>query len=118
MDDVIKLVSITYTKDKYGNQMPVRTERQVFCKVESIGRSEFYQAAQVDMKPSYTFVLSHFMDYHGERELLYKDWTGVEKNYEIVRQYRGKGDTQELVAEERTGRDGSVGGGTANGDSE
>ena len=110
MDDVIKLVNISYTKDNSGNLVPSRSTRQVFCKVNSIGRSEFYQAAQVDMKPSYTFIRSHFMDYQGERELLYTDWTGVEKNYVILRTYRGQNDKLEIVAEERKGRDGSVSG--------
>lgn len=107
MDDVIKLVSISYTKDSYGNQKPVRTEREVFCKVQSVGRSEFYQAAQTDLHPSYVFVLSHYMDYLGETEILYKDWTGTEKNYVVMRTYRPQdSDILEITAEEVVGRNG------------
>lgn len=113
MDDVIKLVSIAYTKDEYGNQKPLRAERQVFCKVESIGRSEFYRAAQTDLHPEYVFTLSHYMDYLGETEVLYKDWTGTEKNYVVVRTYRVPGsDEIEITVEERIGRDGGSSGGT------
>ena len=41
MDDVIKLLSYTYTIDEYGNQkVESTTERQVFCQVNSVGRTE------------------------------------------------------------------------------
>lgn len=109
MDDVIKLISISYIKDSYGNQKQIRTEKQVFCKVGSVGRSEFYQAAQADMHPTCTFTLSHYMDYSGEREVLYTDWTGAEKNYVVTRTYRlPNSDKLEITAEERIGRDGSA----------
>ena len=100
MDDVIQLVSATYTLDQYGNQVETITRRQVFCKVNSVGRTEFYQAAQNDMHPSYVFSLSHYRDYLGEKELFYTDWTGEEKRYTITRTYR-TGDRIELTAEER-----------------
>ena len=107
MDDVIKLVSVTYGKDRYGNQIPARQEREVLCKVRSIGRSEYYQAAQTNLHPEYIFVLSHFTDYLGEKELLYRDWTGTEKNYVIIRTYKDQySDAIELTAEERVGKDG------------
>lgn len=104
MDDVIKLLSSTYTFDEYGNQVETTTERQVFCKVESVGRTEFYQAAQNDMHPTYMFVISHYMDYMGEKECLYTDWTGEEKRYVITRTYRID-DRIELTAEEKVGVD-------------
>lgn len=101
MDDVIKLVSNTgHTYDEYGNEVITQTERQVFCQVRSVGRTEFYQAAQNNLHPSYVFSISHFMDYQGEKELLYTDWTGEEKRFVIVRTYR-TGDSIELTAEER-----------------
>lgn len=100
MDDVIQLISATYTLDQYGNQIESITRRQVFCKVSSVGRTEFYQAAQNNMHPSYVFTISHYRDYLGESELFYTDWTGEEKRYTITRTYR-TGDRIELTAEER-----------------
>ena len=102
MDDVIKLLSSTYTTDEYGNQIESVTERQVFCDVRSVGRTEFYQAAQADMHPQYIFSISHYKDYLGEKELLYTDWTGKEKRYTITRTYRTD-DRIDLTAEERIG---------------
>lgn len=106
MDDVIKLVSQTYENDSHGNQIPTNVQpRQVFCKVQSVGRSDFYAAAQTDLHPSYVFVLSHYKDYMGEPEILYTDWTGAEKRYVVVRTYRVEdGDALEITVEEKVGR--------------
>lgn len=100
MDDVIKLIRSTYTFDADGNQVEQTSERQVFCKVSSVSRTEFYQAAQNNLQPSYVFEISHYRDYHGEKELRYTDWTGAEKRFTIIRTYR-VGDRLELTAEER-----------------
>lgn len=104
MDDVIKLVKRTYTRDAEGNQIAAEDERQVFCQVESVTRSEFYQAAQAEMHPEYMFILSHFKDYEGEKFIKYTDWTGQEHLLYVTRVYRVPGaDRLELTAEERTG---------------
>ena len=101
MDDVIKLVRTgTPTFDEYGNAVVNETTRQVFCKVRSVGRTEYYQATQNGLFPTYVFRLSHFKDYEGEKDVLYKDWTGVEKRYSITRTYRD-GNSIELTCEEK-----------------
>lgn len=104
IDDVIKLISSGYTGDEEGNQIPTGAPRTVFCRVESVTRNEFYQAAQVDMHPTYVFILSDYRDYRGEKRLRYTDWTGHEQTYNITRVYREpNGDSLELTAEERVG---------------
>lgn len=104
MDDVIYLVKTRYESDEYLNQKPIEIERQVFCKVQSVGRTEFYQAAQSDMHPDFIFVLSHYMDYRGEKIVKYTDWMGREHKLYVTRAYRAPGgDTVELTCEERTG---------------
>ena len=102
MDDVIRLISSTYEYDEWGNEVETTTERPVFCRVRSIGRNEFYSAAQNNLHPSYVFILSHYRDYQNESELMYTDWTGTDKRYTITRTYRD-GDAIELTAEERIG---------------
>ena len=104
MDDVIKLLDLTYAFDAYGNQIETRTERQVFCRVRSISRNEFYQAAQTDLHPEYVFTLSNYKDYLGEPELIYTDWSGVDHLYEVVRTYRNtSSDEIEIIAQEKIG---------------
>ena len=103
MDDVIKLISTKYEQDDYGNEVPIRTARQVFVSVSSITRTEFYQAAQNDLHPEYTFTISHYKDYLGEREVAYTDWRGEERIYDVIRTYRQPNtDSIELTVTERT----------------
>lgn len=103
MDDVIKLISTGEASyDASGNEILTETERQVFCQVRSVGRSEFYQAAQNNLHPEYIFVISNYRDYLGEKELIYTDWTGQTKRYSITRTYRS-GDSVELTASEKIG---------------
>lgn len=104
MDDVMRLVRTKYTKDEEGNQIAIEEERELLCEVHSVGRSEFYSAAQADLHPEYIFVLSHFMDYEGEKIIKYTDWMLREHKLYVTRAYRVPGtDRVELTAEERTG---------------
>ena len=105
MDDVLVLIKNTgYTTDAEGNQIPAETRRTVFCQVSSVGRSEFYQAAQADMHPEYIFTISNFRDYQGEKHAEYTDWLGTKHVLYITRAYRiPDEDAVELTCEERTG---------------
>lgn len=104
MDDVMTLVAVTYTKDKEGNPEAHETKREVLCQVQSVGRSEFYSAAQVDLHPEFVFILSHYMDYKGEKIIEYTDWMQRDHKLYVTRAYRVPGtDRVELYAEERTG---------------
>lgn len=104
MDDVLVLISARYTTDYEGNQIPIPVRRTVFCKVGSVGRTEFYQAAQNGMHPDYIFTLSNYKDYENEKYAEYIDWHGIKHDLYITRAYRSPdGDSVELTAEERTG---------------
>ncbi len=103
-DDILTLISNEYGEDAELNQILTGEGRTVFCQVSSVGRSEFYQAAQADMHPEYIFTLSNFRDYEGEKLAKYTDWLGKEHILYITRAYRIPGeDSIELTAEERTG---------------
>lgn len=103
-DDIIQLLKIEYRTDDAGNQLEIVTPRQVFCGVKSVGRSEFYQAAQNELHPELVFVLANYQDYLGETALLHTDWTGKTTRYSIIRTYRN-GDSIELTAEARIGNE-------------
>lgn len=110
MDDVIKLLTAAYSFDAAGNEILTQAEREVFCRVRSVSRAEFYQAAQNDLHPGYVFILSNYKDYQGEQELLYTDWTETTRRYSIVRTYRNVDtDELEIVTEERIGQYGESG---------
>lgn len=104
IDDVITLISSNgYIKDSVGNLIPAEpNRRQVFCGVSSIMRNEYYQAAQTDLHPEYTFVLTHYKDWNGERKVEYTDWTGRTRLFDVIRVYRvPDSDRLELTVQER-----------------
>lgn len=87
MDDVITLIAEEIIGcDDYGNERIRRTERDVFCQVYGVTRSEFYQAAAVNLQPELTIRLSDFQDYAGEKTARFHDVL-----YTIIRTYRDSG---------------------------
>lgn len=72
---------------------PVETEREVFCEVDSVTRSEYYSAKSAGLSPEYVFTISNLADYHGEKLLKYN---GV--RYSVIRAY-STAETVELTAQ-------------------
>ena len=90
MDDVCTLIKRrTPTFDEVGNEIHEMEEREVFCQVYGITRSEFYQAAVSNLAPELTIRLSDYMDYHGEDLVRYKC-----QLYSVIRTYRDRGSMQ------------------------
>lgn len=96
-NEVIILVKEENSRNQYGDLITVKTEREVFADLKSIGQSEFYQAAATGLKPELKFVLPDFLDYEGEKVLKYRPFSGVEEEYRIIRTYRN-GNLLELTA--------------------
>lgn len=96
MTDVILLITQSVTLDQYGNEEITETEKQVFCEVDSITQSEFYQAANTELNPEYKFTV-FFGDYDNEPIVKYKG-----ERYAIYRTYRTD-DYLELYAERKIG---------------
>lgn len=105
MDDVIKLISRTYTKDKYGVQKATETEREVFCDVKSISRMEFFEAGRNGLNPEYEFIIAEtewqgetILEYRGKRYGIYR--TYIEPNTDFIELYaERKGGTNEQHGE-------------------
>lgn len=86
----------TTSYDAYGNEVITYTERQVFVMPRGVYNSEFYNAAQVGLHPSITFVLTTRADYQGEKLI---EWEG--KDYEVIRvDWTAQRDSISLVCEE------------------
>lgn len=90
--DVIKLVSKTFTKDEYLQEIETKTERTVFADKQSVSQSEFFAAGQSGLKAQYKFVV-RLSEYKGENELLFEG-----KSYTIYRTYE-LGENIELYCE-------------------
>lgn len=58
------------------------TEREVFCTIQSVGRTEYYKAMSEGLEPEYIFIINDYSDYSGEKLLKYN---GV--RYRVIRSF-------------------------------
>lgn len=100
MDDTLFLISTTYTKNKYGQDIPTNTEKEIFCDRKSIGRNEFFNAGRNGLNPQYVFTVFKG-DYSGESLCKYNGLT-----YSIYRTYETDDDYIELYVERKGGTNG------------
>lgn len=78
------------------------TRREVFCRLQSIGQSEFYEASAQDFYPEMKFVLADYLDYDDERLI---DYNG--RRFRVLRTYR-TGQELELVVQRASAEEGGV----------
>lgn len=97
---VLTLIKETHTKNAYGVTETATTERDVFCKVDSVTRAEFFEGGRNGLNPELVFTM-FFGDYEDERTCRYNG-----KSYGIYRTFLGKNDTIELYAERKGGTNG------------
>lgn len=100
MDAVIDLIETVYVKDAYGVPKPTESRRQIFCKVESVTRAEFFGGGRNGLNPELKFTV-FAEDYRGEALCSYEG-----RRYGIYRTFRPEGDYMELYAERKGGVNG------------
>lgn len=70
-NSAVTLIKREYVNDAYGIQRETSTTHTVFCNVESITASEFFNASQTGLKPEYRFTIYSF-EYDGENIVQYQ----------------------------------------------
>lgn len=91
MNDLLTLVHRKLAEDGYTVEK--ETRRDVFCRLDSVSRSEFYQAQATDLRPELVFVLADYLDYDDEYLCIFDSvW------YRVIRTYR-KGQELEIVVQ-------------------
>lgn len=102
MNDVLKLYTTTYEKNKYGVPIPCHPEpgREVFCDVRSVTRAEFFEAGRNGLNPQFVFIVFKG-DYENETICEYNGET-----YAIYRTYITDDDYIELYVERKGGTNG------------
>ena len=98
--DIITLLSSTKVQDEYGVWRETETGRDVFCQVDSVTRSEFFEGGRNGLNPEFRIQM-FFADYQGEKLLVYKG-----NSYSVYRTYQGKTDIIELYVERKGGSNG------------
>ena len=85
--------------DAEGNQRSEVIATEVFVQPRGVYQSEFYNAAQVGLKPSLTLFIANKEDYHDEKVLTYEG-----RDYDVIRvDWSAQRDGISLVCEERVG---------------
>lgn len=100
LNSVIKLYHEEYTKNEYGVPVKVEAWREVFCKVNSVTASEFFEGGRNGLNPELRFTM-FAGDYEGERTVGYNG-----QKYAIYRTFMTRNDTIELYAERQGGTNG------------
>lgn len=99
-DDVAVLKgNPTATYDTYGNETIAYTETTVYVQSRSVYQQEFYNAAQLGIRPSLVLILPNRMDYSGEKLVEYQGNT-----YDVIRaDWKNGRDSLSLTLAERIG---------------
>ena len=85
------------TYDEYGNEFIPEIDTTVFVQPRGVYQSEFYNAAQLGLKPSITLYMTNRADYDGQKVLVYEG-----KEYSVIRvDWSVQRDGISLVCEER-----------------
>ena len=99
--DVITLVAVTRTQNEYGQWVASETTKDVYCEVDSVSQSEFFEGGRNGLNPEYRFTM-FFADYNNEPIVEYK---GL--RYAVYRTYLNKNDKLELYVERKGGTNGA-----------
>lgn len=99
-EDIVTLIKTTTTgRDKAGNPIKETVESDVYVQPQGVYNAEFYNAAQVGLKPSITFLISNREDYNNESMLRYHNAL-----YNIIRvDWTAQRDSIRLICEKRVG---------------
>jgi len=91
----LTLIKQVVTEDELGNQTTIEEEKTLLCKLQSIGRNEFYSASTAGLKPEKIFII-HGYEYENETLL---EFNG--DRYTIIRSYATDFEEIELVCERK-----------------
>ena len=97
-DSIATLIGYGTTMyDDYGNEVITESRTTVFVQPRGVYQSEFYNAAQLGLKPSVTLYLTNREDYDGQKVLEFEG-----KEYNVIRvDWTAQRDGISLICEER-----------------
>lgn len=104
---IIYLIAEEYTEGPLGQKIPAEVPRPVYCDIDSINGSEWFQANQQGMNPAHRLRMFRY-DYEDEKivniggTLEDGRLTGG-KRYGVYRTYEGRNDEIELYLEYKAG---------------
>ena len=94
---VLTLIAKSYTQDAIGQQVPVETQRDVYCNISGVSGQEFFVACRSGIRPEIRVTLFAF-DYNSETVV---ELEGV--RYGVYRTYLKNNEDIELYLERKVG---------------
>ncbi len=91
-NEIIDLLTVTYTTDPLGNQIETETPRTIFANEFGVSSSEFYDAAAQGLKAEKQFEIYSF-EYQNETKLTHEG-----EEYRIIRTQKN-GEKMRLTCE-------------------
>lgn len=102
MDDLIYLISETYVSDEIGQLVPSEQSVPVWAHLQSVTRSEWYDAGQNGLQPQLV-AITPIVNYNGESIVQIGDGEQA-KRYSVYRTFFGPDtDSIELYLERKAG---------------
>ena len=102
MDDLIYLISETYVSDEIGQLVPGEQAIPVWAHLQSVTRSEWYDAGQNGLQPQLV-AITPIVNYNGESIVQIGDGEQA-KRYSVYRTFFGPDtDSIELYLERKAG---------------
>lgn len=95
--NILTLIKETYHKDPIGQNIAHETERKVYCNIQSVSGTEWFDGSRNGLNPQYKVTMFKF-DYEGELIAKYKN-----VRYSIYRNYETRDDNIELYLEKKAG---------------
>lgn len=96
-DDVVTLVGAIKYKDKNGVWKTKEQERVVFCKVDSVSMTEFFEGGKAGLRPEKRFLIFPG-DYAGEQEVEHRG-----QRFAVYRVYERNNDVLEVYVQRKSG---------------
>lgn len=96
-EDITLIGGVADETDEFGNPIDEVIRTVVQASKKEVSQSEFYQAAQSNIRPSIEFII-HVFEYSGEQLV---EWNSVK--YSVIRTYQRNDDEIELYLEQKVG---------------
>lgn len=97
MSNTVKLVSVTIEQDAIGQEIPTETQTEIFCQVESVTGTEWFEAGRNGINSQHRITV-YADEYSGERTAILNG-----TRYGIYRTYERKDGMIELYLEKKAG---------------
>lgn len=95
--EVCYLITTTHTRDENGIMQASETEQRVFCNVQSVSASEWFEGGRSGLNPAYRFTMFE-PDYNGQEIVRFNG-----ARYAIYRTYHTKDNMIELYVQKEGG---------------